>query len=156
MASLELEEDDLPNERQHFYMHGEDFDDGMNKDDEDDLHPMDGQIRNAYYGYAAEKSLSHADSKLFYQHHQLEQQSRDENLKTSGELAKARSSPSEHEKLQPSNDPSSSPSKLNRSMLEYARLDASLESQQRRELPEDQRQHSFKKQPLDRVRPAKV
>ncbi len=38
-----------------------------------DFSLMDRQSSNAYYDYASEKSLSHADSKLFYHQHQLEQ-----------------------------------------------------------------------------------
>ena len=38
------------------------------------LLPRDKQRKTAYYDYASEKSLSHADAKLFYQRHQLEQQ----------------------------------------------------------------------------------
>ena len=44
---------------------------------DDSLHgllPRDLQTRTAFYGYATEKSLSHAESKLFYQRHQLDQQ----------------------------------------------------------------------------------
>lgn len=43
--------------------------------------PRDQQTRTAYYDYASEKSLSHAEAKLFYQRHQidLEQQAPTEN-----------------------------------------------------------------------------
>ena len=36
--------------------------------------PRDIQQKTAYYDYAAEKQLSHADAKLFYQRSQLEAQ----------------------------------------------------------------------------------
>jgi len=36
--------------------------------------PRDQQTRTAYYDYASEKSLSHAEAKLFYQRHQIEQE----------------------------------------------------------------------------------
>lgn len=42
--------------------------------DEDGMLPRDIQRKTAYYDYAAEKSLSQADSKLFYQRSQLEAQ----------------------------------------------------------------------------------
>jgi len=42
--------------------------------DEDGMLPRDIQQKTAYYDYAAEKSLSQADSKLFYQRSQLEAQ----------------------------------------------------------------------------------
>ncbi|KAL4887911.1 hypothetical protein BDV59DRAFT_189746 [Aspergillus ambiguus] len=37
-----------------------------------DILPRDRQLRTATYDYAFEKSMSHAEAKLFYQHHQLE------------------------------------------------------------------------------------
>ena len=40
----------------------------------DGLLPRDKQRKTAYYDYTSEKTLSHADAKLFYQRHQLEQQ----------------------------------------------------------------------------------
>jgi AMP deaminase len=42
--------------------------------DADGMLPRDIQRKTAYYDYAAEKSLSQADSKLFYQRSQLEAQ----------------------------------------------------------------------------------
>jgi len=42
--------------------------------DEDGMLPRDIQRKTAYYDYAAEKSLSQADAKLFYQRSQLEAQ----------------------------------------------------------------------------------
>jgi AMP deaminase len=41
---------------------------------EEDMLPRDKQRKTAYYDYAAEKQLSQADSKLFYQRSQLETQ----------------------------------------------------------------------------------
>lgn len=38
------------------------------------LLPRDQQTRTAFYDYASEKSLSHAEAKLFYQRHQIEQE----------------------------------------------------------------------------------
>ena len=40
----------------------------------DGMLPRDIQIKTAYYDYAAEKQMSHADAKLFYQRSQLEAQ----------------------------------------------------------------------------------
>lgn len=40
------------------------------QDDSDDLWPRDQQQKTATYDYAFEKSMSHAEAKLFYQHHQ--------------------------------------------------------------------------------------
>ena len=37
------------------------------------LLPRDQQAKSAYYDYATEKSLSHVEAKLFFQHHQLDQ-----------------------------------------------------------------------------------
>ena len=42
--------------------------------DEEGMLPRDRQEKTAYYDYAAEKQLSHTDSKLFYQRSQLEAQ----------------------------------------------------------------------------------
>jgi len=47
---------------------------GPETPDEDGMLPRDIQRKTAYYDYAAEKSLSQADSKLFYQRSQLEAQ----------------------------------------------------------------------------------
>lgn len=41
---------------------------------EDGVLPRDKQRKTAYYDYATERSLSHADAKLFYQRSQLEAQ----------------------------------------------------------------------------------
>ena len=43
-------------------------------ENEDGMLPRDKQRKTAYYDYAAEKQLSHADAKLFYQRSQLEGQ----------------------------------------------------------------------------------
>ena len=43
--------------------------------------PRDQQRKTAFYDYASEKSLSHADSKLFYQRHQIEQQDPNSSLR---------------------------------------------------------------------------
>jgi AMP deaminase len=43
-------------------------------DREDGILPRDKQRKTAYYDYATERSLSHADAKLFYQRSQLEAQ----------------------------------------------------------------------------------
>jgi AMP deaminase len=40
----------------------------------DEMLPRDKQRKTAYYDYAADKQLSHADAKLFYQRSQLESQ----------------------------------------------------------------------------------
>ena len=43
-------------------------------ENEDGMLPRDKQRKTAYYDYAAEKQLSQADAKLFYQRSQLEAQ----------------------------------------------------------------------------------
>ena len=47
---------------------------GSTPSEEDDMLPRDKQKKTAYYDYAAEKQLSQADAKLFYQRSQLEAQ----------------------------------------------------------------------------------
>lgn len=48
--------------------------------------PRDSQARTAFYDYALEKSMSLAESKLFYQRHQLEQHVPKENQTPSGHM----------------------------------------------------------------------
>ena len=55
---------------------------GTHVDHEDDL-LAEGHGHNACYDYASEKSLSHADAKLFYHNHQLEQQNLEDTLRAS-------------------------------------------------------------------------
>ena len=76
----------MVNDYQHFHLDDDGLDNVTFGNVEEDTDHMDHQNRNAYYDYAAEKSLSHADAKLFYHHHQLEQQGLEENLRTSGDL----------------------------------------------------------------------
>jgi AMP deaminase len=46
-------------------------------DDQEDLLPPDDQSKSAYYDYASEKLISNAESKMFYQRHQLENKPQD-------------------------------------------------------------------------------
>ncbi|KAJ5307147.1 hypothetical protein N7476_007803 [Penicillium atrosanguineum] len=50
---------------------------------EDAILPRDQQQKTATYDYAYEKSMSHAEAKLFYQHHQLSTKSGDNTLPSS-------------------------------------------------------------------------
>ena len=79
----------MVNHYQHLHLDDDGLDNGTSGHAEHGLHHIDHQSRNAYYDYAAEKSLSHADAKLFYHHHQLAQQGLEENLRNSGNLDEA-------------------------------------------------------------------
>lgn len=52
------------------------------QDSNGELWPRDQQQKTATYDYAFEKSMSHAEAKLFYQHHQLASQSGDKEKET--------------------------------------------------------------------------
>ena len=51
---------------------------------------LDDQAKNAYYDYASERSLSHTESKLFFQRHQLEKESSLQESDAQGPLTRSR------------------------------------------------------------------
>ena len=66
-----LDDDDL--DPPHYDLEQDEDPDGPNSNGSaDQLLARDRQSASAYYDYASEKSLSHADAKLIYQRHQLE------------------------------------------------------------------------------------
>ncbi|KAI1001701.1 AMP deaminase [Podosphaera aphanis] len=83
LASNSTERENIPNPKDR-RMSFEEYDDDQENDDasnpeiasvqESSILPRDIQQKTAYYDYAAEKKLSHADSKLFYQRSQLKTQ----------------------------------------------------------------------------------
>jgi AMP deaminase len=63
----------------------------------EDILPRDRQQKTATYDYAYEKSMSHAEARLFYQHHQLA--ARNSDTLPSSPVAAARSDPQPEESL---------------------------------------------------------
>lgn len=70
------------NEEDTSLSNSHDYDDDGAKDE--DLLPRDRQKRTHSYNYAYEKSMSHAEAKLFYQRHQEEQQAASRGVGTGG------------------------------------------------------------------------
>ncbi len=53
------------------------------QDDQEELLPPEDQSKSAYYDYASEKLISNAESKMFYQRHQLDNKPQDSDSPTS-------------------------------------------------------------------------
>lgn len=72
----------------------DDLDSLSNADNKNELEfwSRDESNKTAHYNYASEKSLSHADAKLFYQRHQLESSQQD--MEPLASLARSRTAPS--------------------------------------------------------------
>ena len=75
--SPDLDEDDVTGHYQNLHLEDSEMDATTSINTGPSAFSPDRQGRNAYYDYASEKSLSHADAKLFYQSHQQQQSSED-------------------------------------------------------------------------------
>ena len=89
-GSQHYDEDEVTGHYQNLHLNDDDTGHDADSGPEQDLLSRDHQSRNAYYDYASEKSLTHVDSKLFYQSHQKEQQSSEDSLRMSGDLTNDR------------------------------------------------------------------
>jgi AMP deaminase len=80
----------------------------------EDILPRDQQQKTATYDYAYEKSMSHAEARLFYQHHQLA--ARNDTTLPSSPVAPARSAVESHPEEPPANitDPMNTQGQLSR------------------------------------------
>ena len=82
----ELDEDGMVEHYDRLHMEDDDAGDASRMSAEPGVLSRDQQHQSAYYDYASEKSLSHADAKLFYQSHQKELQESEDGLRLSGDL----------------------------------------------------------------------
>ena len=59
-------------------------------DSDPDGYSHDDRAKNAYYSYASEKSLSHTESKLFFQRHQIEKESSQQEIDPQSPVVRSR------------------------------------------------------------------